>query len=309
MASTEAPISSIPSSSSTPASCSSMARLSAVCPPSVGSSASGRSRRSTLRDALEVERLDVRAVGPARVGHDRGRVGVDEDRLVALLAQHAQGLHAGVVELAGLADDDRAGADDGDLAAGRRGAASGGPPRRRGGARRRTTPGRRGRRAARARPRGGTASTRPAGRGPAGPRRCRRRATSCVTSTAPRPVRLATAKPWFCDVTSTRPVSCSSTGWFAPRWPKRSLNVSRPSARASSWWPRQMPKSGRSSSSMTRMRATWASIAPGSPGPLASRTPSGSVARTSSARRVVRQRRSRRAPASARRRAMESLAP
>ena len=43
----EAPISSIPSSSSTPARSSSIARLSAVWPPSVGSSASGRSRRST----------------------------------------------------------------------------------------------------------------------------------------------------------------------------------------------------------------------------------------------------------------------
>ena len=48
MASTEAPISSIPSSSSTPAPSRLMAMLSAVWPPSVGSRASGRSRRSTL---------------------------------------------------------------------------------------------------------------------------------------------------------------------------------------------------------------------------------------------------------------------
>jgi hypothetical protein len=34
--------------------------------------------------------------------------------LVALLAQRLAGLGAGVVELAGLADDDRAGADDED---------------------------------------------------------------------------------------------------------------------------------------------------------------------------------------------------
>ena len=43
----EAPINSISSSARTPACSSSIARLSAVCPPSVGSSASGRSRRST----------------------------------------------------------------------------------------------------------------------------------------------------------------------------------------------------------------------------------------------------------------------
>ena len=46
------------------------------------------------RDALEVERLEVGAVGPARVGHDRRRVRVDEHRAVALLAQHLQRLRA-----------------------------------------------------------------------------------------------------------------------------------------------------------------------------------------------------------------------
>ena len=68
-----------------------------------------------LRDDLGGERLDVGAVGELRVGHDRRRVGVDQDDLVALLAQRLAGLGAGVVELAGLADDDRAGADDQDL--------------------------------------------------------------------------------------------------------------------------------------------------------------------------------------------------
>ena len=62
-------------------------------------------------DALDVQRLDVRPVGEARVGHDRGRVGVDDDRAVAVLAQHLERLAAGVVELAGLADHDRPGAD------------------------------------------------------------------------------------------------------------------------------------------------------------------------------------------------------
>ena len=68
-----------------------------------------------LRDGPGQQRLDVRRVGELRVGHDRRRVGVDEDDLVALLAQDLAGLHAGVVELGGLADDDRARAEDQDL--------------------------------------------------------------------------------------------------------------------------------------------------------------------------------------------------
>ena len=73
-------------------------------------------------DALEVERLDVRPVGEPGVGHDRRRVRVDDDRPVAVLAQHLERLAAGVVELARLPDHDRAGADHADrvdVAAGR----------------------------------------------------------------------------------------------------------------------------------------------------------------------------------------------
>ena len=58
------------------------------------------------------DRLDVSAVGEFRIGHDGGRIGVDEDDAVALLAQGLARLRAGIIELAGLADDDRAGADD-----------------------------------------------------------------------------------------------------------------------------------------------------------------------------------------------------
>ena len=61
------------------------------------------------------QRLDVDAVGNALVGHDGGRVGVDEDGLHALLAQRLAGLGAGVVKLGGLPDDDGAGADDQDF--------------------------------------------------------------------------------------------------------------------------------------------------------------------------------------------------
>ena len=63
---------------------------------------------------VDVERLDVGGVGELGVGHDRGRVRVGQDHPVALLPQHLAGLGAGVVELAGLADHDRAGADQQD---------------------------------------------------------------------------------------------------------------------------------------------------------------------------------------------------
>jgi len=68
-----------------------------------------------LGDVFQIERLHVDLVGDGGVGHDRGRVGVDEHDLVPLPAQGLAGLGAGVVELAGLADDDGARADDEDL--------------------------------------------------------------------------------------------------------------------------------------------------------------------------------------------------
>jgi hypothetical protein len=67
-----------------------------------------------LRHGPGQQRLDVGRVGELRVGHDRRGVGVDEDDLVALLAQDLARLHAGVVELRGLADDDRPRAEDED---------------------------------------------------------------------------------------------------------------------------------------------------------------------------------------------------
>ncbi len=63
---------------------------------------------------LRRDRLDIGGVGQLRVGHDGGRVGVDQHHPVALVLQRLHGLGAGIVELAGLADDDRAGADDED---------------------------------------------------------------------------------------------------------------------------------------------------------------------------------------------------
>ncbi len=61
------------------------------------------------------DRLDIGAVGRLRIGHDRGRIGVDQHHLVALFAQGLARLGAAVIELARLADDDRTGADEEDF--------------------------------------------------------------------------------------------------------------------------------------------------------------------------------------------------
>ena len=53
------------------------------------------------------QRLQVHDVGDFRVGHDRRGVRIDEDDALAFLAQRATRLHAGIVELRRLADDDR----------------------------------------------------------------------------------------------------------------------------------------------------------------------------------------------------------
>jgi hypothetical protein len=69
-------------------------------------------------DCFEIflrERLDVGAVGDFGIGHDRRGIGIDEDDFVALAAQGLAGLRAGIIEFAGLADDDGAGADDHDF--------------------------------------------------------------------------------------------------------------------------------------------------------------------------------------------------
>ena len=65
------------------------------------------------------QRLDVGAVRVFGVGHDRRRVRVHQRHADAFLAEGLDGLRAGIVELAGLADHDRAGADDEDGADGR----------------------------------------------------------------------------------------------------------------------------------------------------------------------------------------------
>src|SRR3989304_2268522 len=74
-------------------------------------------RALALEDALhrlDRERLPVDHVGDAGVGHDRGRVRVQQDRADALAAQGPAGLRAGVVEIGRLPDDHGPGADDED---------------------------------------------------------------------------------------------------------------------------------------------------------------------------------------------------
>jgi hypothetical protein len=61
------------------------------------------------------DRLDVGVVGVLRVGHDGRRIRVDQADLQPLGAQHPARLRAGVVELAGLPDDDRPRADHQDV--------------------------------------------------------------------------------------------------------------------------------------------------------------------------------------------------
>ena len=48
------------------------------------------------------------------IGHDGGRIGVDQDHPIALFPQGLAGLGTGIVELAGLADDDGTGPEDQD---------------------------------------------------------------------------------------------------------------------------------------------------------------------------------------------------
>ena len=73
---------------------------------------------------------------------------------------------------------------------------------------------------------------------------------------------------WFWAVTWTSPSSRSWTGWFAPWWPNRSRVVSAPAARATIWWPRQIPSSGRPSSMIALgQRDLGPSSRAGSPGP------------------------------------------
>jgi hypothetical protein len=80
----------------------------------VGSKRIGPFQGDHLFDHLPVDGLDVGRVGHLGVGHDGRGIGVHQHHAVAFLAQRLAGLDARIIELARLADDDRAGADDQD---------------------------------------------------------------------------------------------------------------------------------------------------------------------------------------------------
>ena len=65
-----------------------------------------------LFDEVRRDGLDIGRIGEARVGHDRRGVRIDQHHAVAFGFQRLAGLCPGIVEFAGLADDDGPGADD-----------------------------------------------------------------------------------------------------------------------------------------------------------------------------------------------------
>ena len=65
-----------------------------------------------LGKPLHVQRLYIGDVCGARISHDGGRVGVDQDDLVPKLSQSFTGLGAGIVKFTRLTNDDGAGAND-----------------------------------------------------------------------------------------------------------------------------------------------------------------------------------------------------
>ncbi len=99
----------------TPAFSSPRARFSGVWPPNWTITPSGFSAFHDVEHVLQGQRLEVELVRGVVVGGDRLGVGVDHDRLVALLPQGEGGVDAAVVELDPLADPVRAAAQDHDL--------------------------------------------------------------------------------------------------------------------------------------------------------------------------------------------------
>ena len=217
--------------------------------------------RENVGDALEVERLEVRAVGEARVGHDRRRVRVDDDRPEPLLAQHLERLAPRVVELAGLPDHDRPGADQADRVEVRPlRQASPPPPSPRAAARRRAGPGP---------PPDGTGPTRAlAGEREALDRAVVERDMGDLAAVALDREAVVLAR----DEHLVRPDLEHRVVRAAMA--ERQLEVGWPAARARSWCPRQMPSTGARPSS-SRTSAIWLVRAAGSPGPFESRIPSG----------------------------------
>ena len=83
-----------------------------------------------------------------------------------------------------------------------------------------------------------------------------------------------TAKPWFCARDEHAAVARSSTGWFAPRWPNGSLNVSCPVAHREQLVAEADAEHGRAAEQLAHDRDLAAASGSGSPGPGESSTPS-----------------------------------
>ena len=85
-----------------------------------GLAAHGRQQRvraflgDDLGDHFRRDRFDIGCIRQIGIGHDRGRIGVDEDDTVAFLFQRLTGLRARIVEFTSLADDNGARADNQD---------------------------------------------------------------------------------------------------------------------------------------------------------------------------------------------------
>ena len=78
----------------------------------VGKQGVGPLLGDNLFQPLYVQRLNVSHIRGLRVGHNGGRVGIDQHDLVAQLLQGLAGLSAGIIKFTGLADDNGAGTDD-----------------------------------------------------------------------------------------------------------------------------------------------------------------------------------------------------
>ena len=67
-----------------------------------------------LFDKFRRDRLDIGRIRKTGICHDRGGVRIDQNDAIALGAQRLARLRPGVIEFAGLPDDDRAGPNDQD---------------------------------------------------------------------------------------------------------------------------------------------------------------------------------------------------
>ena len=277
----------------------SIARFSAVWPPIVGSSASGRSRSMICSSDVDRHRLDVGAVRELRIGHDRRRVRVHEDDAVALLAQRlaapacpssrtrrpgrsrsapsrSRGSSRMSVAPRHQASPLR------DLRAGDPLAALRGARPSRGSAGRSSR-----RRAGPATPPGGTAPRRAAASRGASPSTVPSFRFTCVISTgSPAAAQRVGVDRVAVVLGADRDLAGREVlaGLVAAVVAELELVVSPPSARPRIWWPRQMPNIGLALGELAHVLADRPRTAAGSPGPFERNTPSGSSASTSLAR-------------------------